>query len=420
MTKISSEKASTIIPKNKVGRPKGSIKPYSEFSRKELRSRYWRIVIPNLQQFKNAAPNELSRLKYQVLDRILTKEKSRSLRYYSIAIQRHLNDIPHLDILLIFAQSVKFKITHFNYILKHGDITTYRKLNNAILDYNKKQDKQVLSNLPEQNSQIIQIQDLKSDPYSYLYDKMKQDPLNFSLQQYVESNQLSKYISGWSSIKTKLKDMQVAAANLLLKNKPGFKVINRQLIEEKLSESQLKIYDSWYGYQTIVDYLNQVPTYGYKRPLKTKNLLITGAPNIGKTSLFHLLYPRSNQNPVSNYVSVYKMGVAGWFPEYQSQVYHMILWNQAKLTAYSYDTILELLEGSAMSLPIKGGFRKKADNPLIIMTSNMNLDQMIKQKFGYNKQYMNMARKNLSVRVQNVIVPVKYNLFLLQKLLINL
>ena len=148
--------------------------------------------------------------------------------------------------------------------------------------------------------------------------------------------------------------------------------------------------------------------------------MLTGPPNIGKTSLFHLLYPRDNENPVSKYVSVYKMGVSGWFPEYQSQVYKMILWNEAKLTSYPYDMILQLLEGSAMSLPIKGGFRKKMDNPLIVMTSNLTLDQMIDVKFNTNLNYRTLAKHNLRSRDENIIVPKSCNLFILQKLLKNL
>ena len=97
----------------------------------------------------------------------------------------------------------------------------------------------------------------------------------------------------------------------------------------------------------------------------------------------------------------------------------MILWNQAKLTSYPYDTILKLLQGSHMDLPNKGSVSRKVDNPLIVMTSNLTLQQMIKQKFGYNQNYMAMAQANLSVRVQNVIVPNGYDLFLLQKLLLN-
>ena len=408
------------------------------------KSKNWRIVIPNLTQYKDASASQLIQLKQLILQRLhrrpqdkrssIKSQFQRGLRYYSIAIQKHLNGVPHLDILLIYDNPITIRPTGFDYLYKHGNVSTYRNLNNAILDYNKKQDPEPLNNIPEETKAIqivesdgsisthtvnslIQIQQLKKDPYLYLYNQMCKDPLHFNVQQYVKKHQLSQYISGWSSIKTKLKDMQIAAANLTLKQKPGFKYIDRTLIQSQLSSSELKTFDSWKGYQIIVNYLNQIVTLGGYRKMKTLNLLISGPASIGKTSLFHNPNHDPHQNPVQDYVSVYPMGMSTWFPAYRSGVYKLILWNEAKLTSYSYDTILKLLEGSFLDLPIKGGVSPKRDNPLIVLLSNLTLQQMIKQKFGYSNQYIQMAKANLSVRIQQVIVPKGYNLFLLQKLL---
>lgn len=375
---------------------------------------------------------KLDTLKSQLLELILSYEKHRHLRYYSIAWQIHPGTgEPHLDILLIYDKNIKKFLSSFNYLLPLCPqressttpgvfITNYPKtrLNKAILEYGFKEDPNPLSNLPQDLNSFLDLKKLEADPYSYLYDQMKKDPLNFNLEQYVQINQLSKNIKGWSSIKTKLKDMQVASANLTLKSRPGFKYIDRDLIESQLTTSELEVFDSWSGYQIIVNYLNQIPIYGGKRQMKTKNLLITGSASIGKTSLFHNPNHRPDRACVEDFCAVYPMGMSTWFPQYRSHVYKLILWNEAKLTSYSYDTILKFLEGSYLDLPTKGGIAPKRDNPLIIMTSNMTLEQMIKQKFFYNNQYQQMARSNLSVRVQNVIVPSGYDLFLLQKLLV--
>ena len=246
---------------------------------------------------------------------------------------------------------------------------------------------------------------------------MLKDPIHFNLQQYVRTHNLDPYITSWSSIKTKLKDMQIAAANLSLKNKPGFKLITPELISSTLSPSELKLFYSWDGYSKIVSYLNQVVTLGNKRKMKTLNLLITGPPSIGKTSLFSNPNHDPHERPIQDFTSVYHMGMSTWFPEYRSGVYKLILWNEAKLTSYSYDTILKVLEGSYVDLPVKGGVAPKRDNPLIVMLSNMTLQQMIQQKFGYSRALMDMARENLKVRVQNVVVPKGYDLFILQKLI---
>ena len=247
---------------------------------------------------------------------------------------------------------------------------------------------------------------------------MLKDPLNFNFQEYVRIKDLYYLIPGYSTVKSKLKDSQMAAANLQLKSKPGFRFISRELIQSQLSTQELQVYDSWKGYQTIIDHLNIMITQKGSRQMKTPNLLITGPPSIGKTSLFSNPNHRSDKRCVQDFCSVYPMGMAHWFPKYQSGVYHMILWNQAKLTSYSYDTILKFLEGSYLDLPNKGSVSRKVDNPLIVMTSNLTLDQMIYQKFHYSKDFLSMARSNLAVRVQNVVVPQNYDLFLLQKLLV--
>ena len=246
---------------------------------------------------------------------------------------------------------------------------------------------------------------------------MLKDPLHFNLQQYVRKNDLNQHLPSWSSLKIRLKDSQTAAANIKLKQKPGFKYIDRTLIQSQLSSQELKTFDSWKGYQTIINYLNQIVTLGYKRPLKTMNLLISGLPSVGKTALF-LDDLNHTYNCVQRYTSVYPMGTRTWWPNYRSCVYNLIVWNEAKLTSYSYDTILKVLQGSQVDLQYKGGSTLKIDNPLVIMLSNLTLQQMIKQKFGYSNDYVSMARKNLAVRIENVIVPKGLNLFLLQKLLI--
>lgn len=383
----------------------------------------------------------LDKLKQIVLDYLLQQQFKRTVKpiHWSIAWETHAaSGLPHLDVLLVFQRNVKPTYTSFDYLIRdlklqqkqqsqgfkpgHVWVTAYssRRLSRAVLDYGQKQDPRPITNLNlAVKQQLIAVNLVKVDPYRYLQLQMLKDPLHFNLEQYVRRNDLAQYISNWSSIKTKIRDMQVAAANLQLREKPGFQLITPTLIQQKLSDVQYRRFKSWEGYQIIVDYLNQIVTHGTRRKMKTKNLLIIGLANIGKTSLFHNPNHQSHQNPVEDYVSVYPMGMSTWFPQYKSHVYKLILWNQAKLTSYSFDTILKILEGSYVDLPVKGGVAQKRDNPLIIMTSNMTLDQMIQQKFSYNESYIQMARANLAVRVTNVVVPNTYDLFLLQKLLVK-
>ena len=401
----------------------------------KAKSANWRIVIPNLIEYNDSSPSQLHQLKCLVLQRLkhrpqdkrshMKSQFDRGLRYYHIALERHANGVPHLDIFLIYDKSIQRQLVDYDYLLKHGNITTYRKLNTAILAYGKKEDKDALSNLPQDTvlpsgqtvSSIVQVQQLKKDPYLFLYTQMCKDPLHFNLQQYVKLHQLSQYITNWSSIKTKLKDMQVAAANLSLKTKPGFKFIDRQLIQCSLTPQQLHTYDSWSGYQTIVDYLNQIVLYGSKRPFKSKHLLVVGSAHIGKTSLVSEPNNDAGRVPLQQLVPTYHMGMRHWFPKYQDGTYRLILWNEMKLTSYPYDFLLKFFEGSPVDLAYHGGATKKADNQLIYMTSNLPLERHIAHKFMH-AQDRQSARQNLSKRIEQVIVPKGYDLFLLQKLLV--
>ena len=413
----------------------------------------YRLVIRNIQGYSTfqvqpkgtkRAPDvapDLDILKARVLDLLLLKQSKRKTKLinWSIAWETHISSgLPHLDLLIVYQKNITPVHTSFDYLIKdlniqqrdvgdqigtgHVWVTPYspKKLNKAILDYGQKEDPVPITNLTlQRKQQLIQVNLLKADPYRYLELQMRKDPLRFNLQQYCQKHDLYQYISSWSSIKNKLKDSQTAAANLELKSKPGFKFISKQLIESQLNKDELAVFYSWKGYQKIVDYLNQMILQKGRRDPKTLNLLITGAPNTGKSALIWHPNPHDHFNPISKYCSVYPIGMSQWFPKYSSDVYHCIYWNQAKLTSYSYDTVLKLLDGSPLDLNTKGSVSRKVDNPLIIMTSNLTLDQMITQKFGYNKDYVKMARANLAVRVQNVVVPKGHNLFLLQKLLVQ-
>lgn len=309
---------------------------------------------------------------------------------------------------------------HFDYLDVHPNIQTLRNMK-AALDYMYKEDTSPLTNMDVIQQKRVASANNITALYLLLKAQMLKDPFNFNPLEYCETHGLDQRILkvDFRKVVKLLKQIQMIHCNKFLRSKTCFKYIDRALIQQRLSPSQLSTYDSWDGYQTIVNYLNQIPTYGYNRPNKTPNLLLTGVSNIGKTSLFLIQCKYSSQQTcVHDFASVYPMGLDSWFPKYQSFVYKLILWNEAKLTAYSYDIILKVLEGNTTDLPIKGGTVRKRDNPLVIMTSNLTLQALIETKFKRNEEFKAMARDNLSTRIQNVIIPKGLTLFLLQKLLV--
>ena len=406
----------------------------------------YRLVIRNIQgygTFQPALPNtkrlehiclQLDKLKQRVLDYLLQEESKRTVKptHWSIAWEVHrASGLPHLDILLVYERNIKPVYTAFDYLIKdlkiaqrhtddqipHGHVwvTPYspKKLNKAILQYGFKEDPSVITNLTlEQKQQLLAVNLVKKDAYRYLELKMLQNPLHFNLEQYVRQHDLAQYIKNWSSIKSKLKDMQVAAANLKLKNKPGFRFIDRMLLKKSLTQKQYRWYTKNVGfYDKIVGKINEIVTNKGNRPFKSKQLLLVGPPDTGKTSLIR---------QIQKHTAVYHMDVSNWFPHYQNNVYPLIFWDQFKLKGgMNYTDLLKFLQGSPMDLQYKGGSTLRNQNQLIIMTSNMNLDQHINLKFKDQEQ-RTLARANLRARIQQIILPPGIDLFILQKLITSI
>lgn len=354
-------------------------------------------------------------LKNNQNDRKLYPEK------YLICQQTYDSGKPHFHVILIyFKRKQILSQDHYDYLGIHPNIQVMRNMK-AALQYVYKEDPEPYTNMDvAQQRRLAKTKD-SSSLYPFLYDQMIKDPFNFDPIKYCVEYNLHKqiYQTNYFKALNLIKLVQPVVCNNLLIAKSGFKYINRALIEQKLSLSELKTFDTWLGYQTIVNYLNMLNDQRASRQQKSMNLLITGPPSTGKSALIWQRNPLPGRTSVVNHCSVYPMGMKDWFPDYKSDVYHCIYWNEARLTDYAYNIILQLLDGSPVMLPFKGGGHKKVDNPLIIMTSNMTLDQMIQQKFGYSTSLMQMARKNLAVRIQNVIIPEGFDLFLLQKLMVS-
>lgn len=354
--------------------------------------------------------NEKQQFKCCLLDKLLSsKTAKKGIKYYSIAIESHADGNPHLDMLLIFEKKIRLKNTELDFLCdKHGNLTRYRSLNQAILDYGSKEDTPI-SNLPS-TSNILLEQSIKKDPYNILEKEMLKNPYNFDVAEYCQQNNLAKHIKNWASIKTKLRDIQIATCNLQLRNKPGIKEITPELIQQELTPSQQEEYHSWDGYQTIVQYINEIKIYGYNRKFKSKQLLLIGQPNTGKTSL---------NRKLNEFYSTYEIGLTKWFPQYANDTYKLFSWNEFSLNVMPYPVLLKLLEGTYINLEQKGSSVLRTNNQLIIMNSNISLIQHLIMKFGTNSKLVQLKEnvKNSRARIHQIEIPKGKTLFLLLKLI---
>ena len=380
----------------------------TKIKRSYFKGTNFRWVVP---QLSAEIWDKKQQFKYRILDTLLaSKTAKKGIKYYSIAIESHADGNPHLDMLLILQKRTDLFLDQLDFLCdKHGNLTRYRTLNQAIINYGSKQDTP-LTNL-ENVQYILNEQEIKKDAYAFLQNKMLENPFHFDLEEYVASHNLAKHIKDWKTVKIKIKDMQAATCNLALKQKPNICFIDKKFICQKLTTLQQKEYASWDGYQLIIDYINDIFRYNCTRPFKSKQLYLVGPPNTGKTSL---------NRQISKYCTTYEIGMNKWFPAYKDGVYKFFSWNEFSLNIMPYPQLLKLLEGSCINLEQKGGAVLRSDNQLIIMNSNFSVRQHLFTKFGTNNKftYLGTNIQNLSARITEIEIPKDKTLFLLLKLIV--
>ena len=371
----------------------------------------FRWVVPQL-------PSEIwdkkEAYKAELLDKLLaSKTAKKGIKFYSIAIESHADGNPHLDMLIVFEKKIALEPIELDFLCqKHGNLTRYRSLNQAILDYGSKEDTP-LSNL--QNVEyILNEQQIKKCPVTFLMRQVDRDPFRFDFLEYCFKNNHFTTIQRWSYVKNKIRDYQQIVTNNTLKSKPGIRKITNELITSTLTTSQLKTYLSHPFYSTIIHYLNQISLYGWERPTHSKQLYIRGRSRIGKTSLIEA---------IQRSTSVYPVGTINWFPEFRNQTYKLMFWDQAKLNMMSFNQLLMLMDGRPFHLPFKGGSTPKRDNQLWIMCSNESLEShMISMGKSTAKDpltglYLDQQINAVFNRIQELVIPDGCDLFLLQRLL---
>ena len=377
---------------------------------------------------------KLDTLKNTILQLLMKHQRHRGLTNYTIAWQTHQSTgTAHLDILLKYDHPVKKTLSTFKYLLPdcpqdlhhfseiQGNkpqvfITPYSmtNLNQAILQYGIKEDPAPLNNFThDQSERYLVLAAIKKDPFDYFQKIMLKDPHNFNLSCYVRQHNLGKVVPGWSAIKAKLRDMQSAECALLERRKPGLRLIDRPLIQSRLSPAELQTFDKYPCFQIIVNHLNQIPKYGPQRPHKTLNLFIHGPRGIGKTSFI-------NQGPVNlaDFVPHYDINLQNkYLNSYYNKIYGFISWNEFKYTDFSPTWVLKLLQGLPLQIPIRYASNIKRDNPLIIATSNFSLEYHIRRRFKGEQLLIDTAMSNLiDQRITQVHVPVEMHF--MQKLLL--
>lgn len=394
---------------------------------KRILGKYFRWVVPNLgsqSQVRTLAGDGLLRL----------KQKEPYLQYYCLATEVHpTSGVYHLDAFISYSQKVQRTPAYFDYLVnKHGDLTRYRTLNAGILAYGLKDDKMPVSNFPADKDVILKRKQIQEEPYSFLRERMMKDPWNFNAVDYLKKNNLGEafYKTTWSKALSLLRLVQQSECRDRLRSMPGIRYISRQLIIQRLTSDQLALYDSWSGYQTIVDKINLIVTYpnqsqASRLPDKTPHLFLVGPSNLGKSAL--VIHHPNTTHPdpgLFKYFSTYHLNLGErYFPPYTDYMVNLVYWDEFVLNSSifpksRYNQFLTYFAGAPTRLPIKGqtSYQRK-DNPFHILSSNRTLREHVYATFR-SDQSRAMALSNISTRFHEVIIPSDKPLHILRRLFV--
>ena len=363
-----------------IGRPKET---------PSLKGRHFFLTVPH---FNNSLTS--------AVDSLIANQPAWQRIRYAAVLESHTNDVSkstHLHLYIAFPKQCYVKLDRFDYLGKHGKLERVRDYS-SVLKYMTKQ------NLPVSN-------------FNYIEDIMRKDfarSIQILLSQGLSIRQIyrtyssivaSKNWSGYLRFLSFQKDSEKFRIQLL---KPGIRFITPELVKARLSEEEYSLYQNNAIYERIVNLINDTVKYGSNRPHKAKALFLTGAPNTGKTTLGLALQAR---------MGTFTFPDDGWWQGYQSDVFKLIIWNEFDLRRLAYPTLLKFLQGLRMDLPIKGSHVTRSDNPLIFLTSNLTLDELICKRFS-SQQNRVKSRANLAVRIDEIDIG-QTPIFMLTKLLVS-
>ena len=190
--------------------------------------------------------------------------------------------------------------------------------------------------------------------------------------------------------------------------------IDRDLIQKRLTPTELELFDSDPQFQTLVDYINKVKKFGSEQIHKECCLSLVSAPSTGKSSLLLMLAKHYNN---------YNFPIDGWHrDQYKNNIYSMWTWNEWDIGSVNWSDLLLLLEGFETDLRIKGSKTVKLDRPMLFLVSNETYEQHYRKRFKYLERQSpasyKVRKEALDVRIKELNFG-KQNLFFLQKLFVS-
>ena len=307
----------------------------------------------------------------------LSETKKSTFSGICVALEKHKDGSGHIHAYLDF--SAKFETTnerYFDVLGKHPNMTSIRSREKA-LAYCLKEDRKAYLDDHMMNLATLWTSTARFVVEHYLSKGFGPDLTAVKMGNYGFNN-VGKIKRWWLAYQAS----QQKQADL---DKPGW-----NQVWEKLS-----YFKDDNQYQQILQPIEIAAKLGSKRPLKEKNLLLYSSnPSVGKTTFAFTLEKR---------VKTFDFPTDGWWDGYEDNSYDLIIWNEVNFVGWQVTELNRLFEGSSLKLPIKGAKQTKTDNPLIICTSNLNLEGLLRQK-GFDSEKINFYLPILSTRITEINV----------------
>lgn len=334
-----------------------------------------------------------------------------SLKDYAVVLETHTKDEAkgkHLHIYIEFEKQREISPSHFDFLGKHGNLQKVRS-EIATLQYMQKENDviasfDVIDRMLAKAKRSNEIKKLIFDLIVFRDWQPSQVNNKFgSKVTQVNILQLFKIAKQSKMDLTEKVRFEWMKSNRIRK-------ITRELIEKRLTLTELGLFDSFPIYQQLIDVVNRLLVKGNNHDHKQCTIALVGEPSIGKSTFADTL---------AKHFATYYFPLDNWHQgEYINEIYEIWVWHEWDFRIISKSDFLLLTEGAKCDLRVKFAKTTKLDRPLLILTSNEKFEDQCKEKFKRKLDLQSSCINALKVRIQEFDFGDKPMHFL-TKLLVN-
>ena len=315
-----------------------------------------------------------------------------SLKDFAVVLETHTADpakAKHLHIYIEFEKTREISQNHFDFLGKHGNLQRV-KSEIAVLEYMQKESevKASFDILERLMDKCKSNEEIKKLIFHLLVHKNWQ-PADITVK--FGSRIIGIDFRNLIALAQQAKaDFETSREFEWMKSN-RIRSITREIIEKRLTPTELGLYDSFPIYQELIDVVNRLLVKGNNHDHKSCTISLVGKPSIGKTTFV---------NTLAKHFVTYKFPLDNWHTQYVNGIYEMWVWHEWDFRIISLSDFLLLAEGEECDLRVKFAKANKKDRPLLWLLSNQTYAEQTASKFSRRKDLRDTTIEALKVRIQ--------------------